>query len=91
MAQLHGIHRGIDTLRPTNDVDIVLHVETTRGVAVEAATALDSLGYRLTPSIDDHTETAHQFKRGEATVDLVTSAPRWSTCSLPTTLHILTA
>lgn len=31
MAQLHGIHAGIDAVRPTNDVDIVLHVETTRG------------------------------------------------------------
>ena len=40
MTQLHGIHRGIDTLRPTNDVDIVLHVETTRGLATETASAL---------------------------------------------------
>jgi hypothetical protein len=38
MAQLHGVHHGIDALRPTNDVDIVLHVETTRGVAGEIAT-----------------------------------------------------
>ena len=30
MAQLHGIYRGIDALRPTDDVDIVVHVETTR-------------------------------------------------------------
>ena len=39
MAQLHGIHHGIDALRPTNDVDMVLHVETTRGVAADAARA----------------------------------------------------
>lgn len=74
MTQLHGIHRGIDTLRPTNDVDIVLHVETTRGVAAQTATALESLGYQLTPSIDARTETAHRFRRGQSTVDLVTSA-----------------
>lgn len=45
MAQLHGIHAGIDAVRPTNDVDVVLHVETTRGVASESARALESLGY----------------------------------------------
>ncbi|WP_310530208.1 hypothetical protein [Nocardioides sp.] len=73
MAQLHGIHRGIDLLRPTNDVDIVLHVETMRGVAAETATALESLGYQLTPSIDDRNKTAHRFRRGGATVDVVAS------------------
>ena len=52
MAQLHGIHRGIDTVRPTNDVDIVLHVETTRGVANRAARALESIGYELAPTFD---------------------------------------
>lgn len=75
MAQLHGIHRGIDTLRPTNDVDIVLHVETPRGVAAQTATALESLGYQLTPAIDARIETAHRFRRSQSTVDLVTSAP----------------
>lgn len=75
MAQLHGIHRGIDTLRPTNDVDIVLHVETTRGVAADTAQALESIGYELAPSVDARNNTAHRFKRGESTIDLVTSGP----------------
>jgi predicted nucleotidyltransferase len=75
MTQLHGIHRGIDALRPTNDVDIVLHVETSRGVAAATATVLESLGYRLTPSIDDRNNTAHRFKRGESAVDMVSSGP----------------
>jgi len=75
MAQLHGIHAGIDALRPTNDVDIVLHVETTRGIASETARALESLGYEVAPSIDERSNTAHRFKRGESTVDVVTSGP----------------
>jgi hypothetical protein len=75
MTQLHGIHRGIDTLRPTNDVDIVLHAETTRGVAAETARALESLGYEFSPSIDVRNDTVHRFRRGQATVDLATSAP----------------
>ncbi len=73
MAQLHGIHAGIHAARPTNDVDIVLHVETTRGIASETARALESLGYELAPSIDDRNNAAHRFKRGESTVDVVTS------------------
>jgi len=64
MAQLHGIHAGIDALGPTNDVDIVLHVETTRGIASETARALESLGYEVAPSIDERSNTAHRFKRG---------------------------
>jgi hypothetical protein len=87
MAQLHGIHAGIDALRPTNDVDIVLHVETIRGIASETAKALESLGYELAPSIDERDNTAHRFKRGASTVDVVTSLPTWSTSSSPTTLH----
>jgi hypothetical protein len=74
MTQLHAIHRGIDAIRPTNDVDIVLHVETTRGVAARTASALESLGYQLTPSIDDRNNTVHRFRRGDSTVDLVASA-----------------
>ena len=74
MAQLHGIRRGIDTLRPTNDVDIVLHVETTRGVASRAAWALESIGYVFSPSIDERNNVAHRFTRAESRVDLVASS-----------------
>lgn len=73
MAQLHGIRAGIDAVRPTNDVDIVLHVETSRGVASETARALESIGYELAPSIDARNNTAHRFRRRESTIDVVTS------------------
>lgn len=63
MTQLHGIHHGVDTLRPTSDVDMVLHIETTRGVAAETAAALESIGYSLTPSLDDRRNVAHRFIR----------------------------
>ncbi len=75
MAQLHGIHAGIDAVRPTNDVDMVLHVETTRGIASETARALEALGYKLASSIDERNNTAHRFKRGESTVDVGTRGP----------------
>jgi hypothetical protein len=73
MTQLHGIRRGVDTLRPTNDVDIVLHVETTRGLAGQMADALESLGYVFAPSIDAHEETAHRFKRDGSGDGLITN------------------
>lgn len=72
MTQLHATRRGIDVLRATDDVDMVLHVETTRGVASHAATALESIGYQFTPSIDARTRLGHRFKRGRSTVDLLT-------------------
>lgn len=72
MAQLHGIHRGVAALRPTLDVDMVLHIETSPGVVAEAARALESLGYEFAPSIDDRNNTAHRFTRGDASVDLAT-------------------
>jgi hypothetical protein len=75
MTQLHCLYAGLDVIRVTNDVDIVLHVETTRGVAAKAATALESLGYELMPSIDPRVETAHRFRRDAATVDLLTTSP----------------
>lgn len=71
MAQLHGNRRGITAIRPTVDVDMVLHIETSPGVVAEAAQALESLGYVFAPSIDDRTNTAHRFTRGDSTVDLV--------------------
>lgn len=73
MTQLHTIDRGLDAVRPTNDVDIVLHLETTRGVAASTAHALEGLGYRMLTSIDPRERTAHRFVRGAETIDLVTS------------------
>lgn len=74
MTQLHTIHHGLGIVRPTNDVDIVLHIETQRGVPNKVAAALEGLGYRFQPSIDERNNTAHRFVRGTSTVDLVTGA-----------------
>lgn len=75
MTQLHSIHHGLGIVRPTNDVDIVLHIETSRGVASETATALRSLGYDLRSAVDPRDNTAHRFYRGTSNVDLVASRP----------------
>lgn len=75
MTQLHAINRGIGVVRPTNDVDIVLHIETSRGVPAKTATALESIGYRLVSSVDPRNQAAHRFTRGTSHIDLLTSDP----------------
>lgn len=62
-------------MRPTNDVDIVLHIETSRGAASETATALGSLGYDLRSVVDLRDDTAHRFYRGTSKIDLVANRP----------------
>lgn len=73
MVQLHGVAAGLPVVRPTNDVDVLLHVESGRGRAAEVARGLEELGYELAPGIDPRTGTAHRFVRGSAVVDLVSS------------------
>jgi hypothetical protein len=42
MTQLHSIDHGLGIVRPTNDVDIALHLETQRGVPNAVASAPES-------------------------------------------------
>ena len=70
MTQLHVIHRGLNVLRPTDDVDVVLHIETSRGVPSRAAQALEQLGYRLQAKVDPRDNTAHRWVRGGQAVDI---------------------
>lgn len=70
MTQLHTVHHGLGVVRPTNDVDIVLHIETTRGVPTRAATALETLGYRLKHRVDPRDNTAHRWVRDSQIVDV---------------------
>lgn len=75
MTQLQALHHGVDAVRPTNDIDILVHVETGTGKPARVAAALTTLGYVLQPSIDRRRRTAHRFVRGRQTVDLVASPP----------------
>ena len=74
MTQLHTVHRGLGVIRPTNDVDIVVHIETTRGVPGKTAAALETIGYRLQDAVDPRNNTAHRFVRDTSKVDLVAGA-----------------
>lgn len=71
MVQLHTIHHDLGVIRPTNDVDIVVHVETRRGRPNALADVLRRLGYQLQPSLASREPVAHRFRRGRDTVDVV--------------------
>ena len=73
MTQVHAINRGIGVVRPTNDVDIVLHIEAARGVPARTAAALESIGYDFVTGIDPRRQAAHRLTRGASYVDLLTS------------------
>jgi predicted nucleotidyltransferase len=73
MTQLHALHHGIDAVRPTNDVDIVLHIETARGIPNATADALESFGYEMKPNVDPRNNVCHRFTRGDAHVDVAGS------------------
>ncbi len=75
MVQLHAIHKQIDAIRPTSDIDLIVHVETGDGRPAAVADALGALGYHLKPPIDPRANFAHRFVRGSDTVDMVTSWP----------------
>lgn len=73
MTQLHAIHRGINAVRPTNDVDIAIHIETARGTPTATADALESLGYAMKKNIDPRNNVGHRFIRGASQVDVLSS------------------
>ena len=70
---MHAINRGIDAVRPTNDVDIVLHIETERGTPGATIAALERIGYQMLTSIDPLNPTAHRFTGGTSHVDVIAS------------------
>lgn len=56
-------------MRPTGDVDIVLHIETARGVPSKATGALQELGYRMLDKVDPRENTAHRWIRVHRSTD----------------------
>jgi hypothetical protein len=71
MVQLHAMACGVGAVRPTNDVDLIVHIETRRGRPNKIASALHKLGYELRPSLDPRVKTAHRFTRNQEVVDVV--------------------
>ena len=58
MVQAHPVRQYLDAVRPTQDIDVLVHVETSIGPFAQAAGALETLGHRLHELVDAH--TAHR-------------------------------
>lgn len=63
MVQLHAAHAGMKLTRPTNDIDMILHIETGAATWGSIRDQLESLGYRLLEPTGDG--PVHRFTRGE--------------------------
>lgn len=64
MVQAHVLHARLAVARPTEDIDVVLHIETGAISWSEARASLRSLGYRLLEP-NDPRDPAHRFLRTE--------------------------
>jgi hypothetical protein len=70
MVQARAIAHGVPLNRPTEDLDMLLHVEIITGVTGEAAHQLESLGYTLQPPLTRR-GPAYRFTRGTDQIDVL--------------------
>lgn len=70
MAQVHAMSHGIEAMRPTVDIDLLLHVEMITGVAADTASALERLGYTLRDPFDRKV-VVYRFERGSDRADVM--------------------
>jgi hypothetical protein len=70
MVQMHALAAGIDGIRPTDDLDMPLHVEVITGVAQDAARHLDQLGYQLQMPTG-RSSPAYRFTRRTDVIDVM--------------------
>jgi hypothetical protein len=70
MVQGHTLYQGLDVVRPTQDIDVIVHVETRLGRSAQAADALETsdTGPR---SVDPRGCTARRWLRGADIIDVV--------------------
>jgi hypothetical protein len=70
MVQIHSLLSGISIVRPTDDLDMLLHIEIATGLPAEAARQLGRLGYALQPPLS-RKAPAHRFKRDHDVIDVM--------------------
>lgn len=70
MVQLHAARAGLAITRPTEDVDLLLHIETGAATMAGVRGILERLGYEIQKPLDKDSP-AHRFKRGIEQVDVM--------------------
>lgn len=77
MVQAHAMHAGIPVVRPTVDLDIVLHIETGATTFSRAREAVEQLGFTLAFPVGG--SVVHRFERDDEQIDIMVAdhvAPR---------------
>lgn len=69
MVQLHAVHAGLAVTRPTNDIDMILHIETGAASFAEVRDRLESLRYALVKPQGDG--PVHRFLRNDQSAEQV--------------------
>jgi hypothetical protein len=72
MVQLHSLLSGISVQRPTDDLDMLLHIEIATGLPAEAARVLEQLGYQLRPPTT-RKAPAYRFTRDRDVIDVMSA------------------
>ena len=72
MVQAHAMAHGIEAIRPTTDLDVLLHIEIDPAVVSEAHDALAGLGYELQPPFD-RKGPHYLYERGEEKADVMSA------------------
>lgn len=70
MVQAHAMAHGVPVNRPTEDLDLLLHIELVADVASEAAHHLENLGYVL-EAPHNRKGPAYRFRREHDTIDVM--------------------
>ena len=70
MVQIHSLVSGISIVRPTDDLDMLLHIEIATGLPAEAARQLGRLGYALQPPLS-RKAPAYRFTRDHDVIDVM--------------------
>jgi hypothetical protein len=70
MVQAHALAHNVPVNRPTEDLDVMLHVDVVAGVTSEATVRLEKLGYELQPPASRR-GPAYRFTRGDDVIDVM--------------------
>jgi hypothetical protein len=70
MAHLHSVMSGVAVIRPTDDLDMLLHIEIATGLPAAAADQLERLGYVLQPP-RNRKASAYRFTRARDVIDVM--------------------
>ncbi len=62
MAQAHALVNGIEVVRPTEDLDVLLHIEISAAVVSRADQAIAQLGYSLQEPVDARRKSSPHYR-----------------------------